>query len=125
MAMKKLFLTGIAALFLATGTAHATTVTMPDKLHGEWCHIAGGDEQNLHQQTFVRTASMDECQGGDGGITVDADGWGGEGSCSPEKVEQITENVFAIYAACDENENGHVTFELRGNTLIMTWLSES
>ena len=27
--MKKLFLTGIAALFLATGAAHAETVPMP------------------------------------------------------------------------------------------------
>jgi hypothetical protein len=119
--MRKLLLAAVALLAVCA-SARATNVAMPNKLHGEWCHLAGGDQQNPHQQIFVRG---NECRGGDNGITIDADGWGSEGSCSPDKVEQITANVYAIEASCDEDEGGHITFELIGDTLIMTWLSES
>ena len=37
--MKKTFLTGVAVLFLATGTAHADE--LPDKFIGEWCYADG------------------------------------------------------------------------------------
>jgi hypothetical protein len=69
---------GIAALLMTTA-AHADT--LPEAFVGEWCWIAGGDKkENLNQQIFVRPPPKN-CQGGDNGITVDQDGWGGEGSC--------------------------------------------
>ena len=46
-------LIGVAALFLATGTAHATT-RLPEAMLGNWCGIEGGDEQNWNQQIFAR-----------------------------------------------------------------------
>jgi hypothetical protein len=128
--MKKILIAGGAALLIATSAARATVdeyPRMPDSLRGEWCHLTGGDEQNPHQQIFVRATSSQECHGGDNGITVDETGWGGEGSCAPEKIEQTAANTYLIEANCDEGEgeHGRVTFELVGDTLIMTWLSES
>src|SRR5262249_42085086 len=35
--MKKLLLTGIAALLLATGAAHAQPSKLPNEMMGEWC----------------------------------------------------------------------------------------
>ena len=60
--MKKLLLTGVAALFLATGAANAT-VQLPDTITGNWCWIEGGDEQNWNQQIFARVPPP-------GGVTV-------------------------------------------------------
>src|SRR5215813_8283941 len=98
--MKTLLLIGIAALFLATGAAHAgqyDPVVMPNALHGEWCFESG--DKPGDQQIFVRITPDKECHGGDNGITVDTNGWGGEGSCSPNKVEQITPNAWQIKAS--------------------------
>ena len=58
--MKKLFLTGIAALFLATGTAHAGEI--PKQYRGEWCLTKWG--------TIYR-----RCTQGD--LIIDRLGWGG------------------------------------------------
>ena len=60
--MKKLFLTGIAALLLATGAAHATE-RLPEAMLGNWCWIEGCDEQNWNQQIFARVPPP-------GGVTV-------------------------------------------------------
>jgi len=87
--MKKLLLTGIAALFVTScqaplRTAHAdAAVEMPKALHGEWCWIEGGDGSNWKQQTFVRETPEKPCVGGDNGITIDKNGWGGERSGYP------------------------------------------
>ena len=75
--MKKLLLTGIAALFLATGTAHAT-VPLPEAMLGNWCWIEGG-EQNWNQQIFARVPP-EGCHGGDSLIRIDKKGIEGEGS---------------------------------------------
>jgi hypothetical protein len=37
--MRTLFLAGIAALFLATGTAHAHDAQLPDGMFGTWCEM--------------------------------------------------------------------------------------
>ena len=50
--MRTLFLTSIAALFLATGTAHATT-RLPEAMLGNWCWIEGGDEQNWISKSLL------------------------------------------------------------------------
>ena len=46
-------LTGIAALLLTTGAAHAT-VPLPEAMLGNWCWIEGVDEQDWNQQIFAR-----------------------------------------------------------------------
>ena len=55
--MKKLLLTSIAALFLATGTAHADG-RLPEAILGNWCWIEGGDEQNWNQQNLPRGVTV-------------------------------------------------------------------
>jgi hypothetical protein len=78
--MKKLLITSIAALLLATGTAHAT-VQIPDTITGTRCWIKGGDEQNWNQQIFARVPP-EGCHGGDSLIRIDQNGIEGEGSCT-------------------------------------------
>ena len=51
--MKYVLLAGCAALFLATGAAHADS-RLPEAMLGNWCWIEGGDEQNWNQQIFAR-----------------------------------------------------------------------
>ena len=55
--MTKTLLTGIAALFLATGAAHATE-RLPEAMLGNWCWIEGGDEQNWNQQNLPRGVTV-------------------------------------------------------------------
>jgi len=53
MAMKKLLLTGIAALFLATGTAHAEKVNgLPDEMTGIFCESEETEDMALEIYHF-------------------------------------------------------------------------
>jgi hypothetical protein len=48
--MKKTLLAGIAALFLATGTAHAAEKKLPKEFWGKWCAekpVTGGGGPGL------------------------------------------------------------------------------
>jgi hypothetical protein len=76
--LKKTLLTGIAALFLATGTAHAIE-RLPEAMLGNWCWIEGVDEQDWNQQIFARVPP-EGCHGGDSLIRIDKKGIEGEGS---------------------------------------------
>jgi hypothetical protein len=121
--MKKLLLTGIAALFLATGTAHATE-HLPEAMLGNWCWFEGGDEQNWNQQIFARVPP-DGCHGGDSLIRIDQLGIeGSEGSCTFGKIEQQTgPNAFLIYTYCGDDTNGSTRFEIIDGKLVITALS--
>ena len=44
--MKKLLLTNIAALFLATGTVHAQSSKLPNEIMGEWCFDKFVDDED-------------------------------------------------------------------------------
>jgi hypothetical protein len=118
--MKKLLLTGVAALFLATGAAHAS-VQLPDTITGTWCWIEGGDEQNWNQQIFARVPP-EECHGGDSLIRIDQNGIEGEGSCTFGKIEQSGPNAFLIYTYCDDDTNGSTRFEIIDGKLVITAL---
>ena len=113
-------------------TAHAADlIEIPKALHGDWCWVEGGDGSNWQQQTFVRATPEKPCVGAHNGILIDKDGWGDEGSCHPNKVEQIGTNAWQINVTCDpgdrdtdEDDHGIATLEIVDNKLIMTWLSE-
>jgi hypothetical protein len=115
-------LAGIAVLLLGIGAAHADA-DMPDTLRGDWCWIAGGDKSNWNQQTFIRSTPED-CHVADGLISIDQNGWTGEGSCLLEKIEQIADKVYLIQASCDGDDHGQGMLELVGDKLIITSLPE-
>jgi hypothetical protein len=52
--MKSLFLTSVGALFLATGTAHAQSVDLPNEMLGEWCwdKIVNTQKEDDDDQTY-------------------------------------------------------------------------
>jgi len=112
------FIAGIAALFLATGAAHAT-VPLPEAMLGNWCWIEGGDERNWNQQIFARVPP-EGCHGGDSLIRIDQNGSEGEGSCIFGKIEQTGPNAFLIYTYCDDHANGSTTFEIIDEKLVIT-----
>jgi hypothetical protein len=131
--MKKLLLTGIAALFLwQPGAAHASNlIEMPKPLHGDWCWMEGGDGSDWKQQPLFRKPPGKGCKGGN--ITVDKSGWDSEGYfCRSDKIEQIGTNTWQINVICDpgdkdtdEDDHAIAMFELIDNNLTITWLSES
>jgi len=127
--MKKLFLTSIAALFLATGAATAQTlkVELPDAMLGAWCgkysyHIP--DEIGLH---WWRTEDVEDCANR-GGIYVRKDGWdyyrfGPQGFCKFVSVQllkdEVTEanrpgDVYRIHADCkDDTETWSEAYDVQ------------
>jgi hypothetical protein len=120
--MRMFLLAGVAALFLATGAAHAT-VQLPEAMLGKWCWAEGGDESNPDQQIYTRTFPG-ECHGGDSLIRIDQDGIEGEGSCIFEKIiEQTGPYTFLIYTDCD-GMKGPTKFEIVDEKLVITALSE-
>ena len=119
--MKKVLLSGIAVLFLAsTGTAYADA-RLPEAMLGNWCWIEGGDEQNWSQQIFARVPP-EGCHGGDSLIRIDQNGIEGEGNCTFGKIEQTGPNAFLIYTYCDDDTNGSTSYEIIDGKLVITAL---
>src|SRR5262249_40657131 len=85
--MKKLLLSGIAALFLATGAAHGDT--LPSKMLGKWCQVT----TQKHRQTYKRGAC---------GINLRRDGYetGEDYSCDFKKIKRLPNGSYFIRAEC-------------------------
>jgi hypothetical protein len=122
--MKKLLLTGISALFLATGTATAQSpkVELPDAMLGSWCgqypyHFEDEREaEHWWSRDFeVAEDDYDYCANR-GGIRVRKDGWdyarfGPQGSCKFVSVQllkdEVTQanrpgDVYRVHADCKD-----------------------
>src|SRR5262249_4296960 len=74
MAVKKLFLAGVAALLLATGTAHtrlaqADAIELPNDMLGYWCfsHATTDDDPDQEASVLEQAKNFDDC-GNHGGI---------------------------------------------------------
>jgi hypothetical protein len=85
--MKKLFLAGVAVLFLATGTAHADE-KLPEQMLGRWC------QASLHSETrmlYYRPsfAGREYCTDFDDGITFSQSGFSDD-----RPIDQCDEYVF-------------------------------
>jgi hypothetical protein len=61
--MTMLLLAGIAALLIATSTAHAEG-RLPEAMLGNWCWVEGDDKQNWNHQIFARVPP-EGCHGGE------------------------------------------------------------
>ena len=119
--MKKLLLTGIAALFLATGTATAQSpkAELPDAMLGDWCgqyayHFT--DERDA-EHWWRNTGDDDDYDCANrGGIRVRKDGWdyarfGPQGSCKFVSVQLLKDeptqanrpgDVYRVHADCKD-----------------------
>ena len=119
--MKKLLLTSIAALFLATGiaTAQSPKVELPDAMLGAWCgqyayHFT--DERDA-EHWWRNTGDDDDYDCANrGGIRVRKDGWdyarfGPQGSCKFVSVQLLKDeptqanrpgDVYRVHADCKD-----------------------
>jgi hypothetical protein len=131
--MKRMFLTSVAVLFLATGTAHADT--LPDTMIGKWCYSTIIPDEQQTPTQLVLTRRVNQNCSANNSVIIHQDGSDDEdGSCIFDKIEQIRANVFVVYHRCrgggeensDNNEGGSgpKTFEIINGKLIITSLSE-
>jgi hypothetical protein len=112
-AMKKLFLPGIAALFLVTGTAHADgntrfplpNVPMPEEMLGDWClDSSGGGVSHYARPEDEKEGCHEQA------LTIRPDGWDEVwDNCPFTKVTKEADGVYLIYSRCEilSESTGH------------------
>jgi hypothetical protein len=97
--MKRLLLTGVAALLPATGTAHADT--LPKKMLGPWCmnlKDVGRPEAYADTVHYTRKDCNDL---GDTGISVGRNSFGMQDyGCDFKKINRLAKNAYSIHAIC-------------------------
>src|SRR5262249_55289128 len=71
--MKKLLLISIAALLLATGTAHAAP--LPNMFLGRWCYSHGYYNWVTEEEDVTKEEAWEKCRGGDGYLEITRRGW--------------------------------------------------
>src|SRR5260370_24888365 len=114
--MTKLFLTGIAVLFLATGTAHAAD-QLPEHMLGEWC---GADNvstatQAVYYRPNNKDPEMTKCSEFNDPITISREGYTEVEeettfSCIFDKVERKEEEAYLTYAKCTNDHTPDVDY---------------
>jgi hypothetical protein len=87
--MKKLLLSGVTMLFLATGTAHATD-QLPAAMIKHWCWNDGEraytqQEQCGHDFLIVRREGYESLEGGE---------------CVFDMVERVAQDTYQTHAKC-------------------------
>jgi hypothetical protein len=99
--MKKTLLTGIAALFLATGTAHA--VEIPKQYRGVWCHTRWD-------------TIYERCSDPDQGLEIKKTSWvtgelyGGI-TCTLSTIRKSKYGGYTLSGLCRSDEIGEVEGE--------------
>lgn len=102
----KLLLTGVAALLLATGTAHANDL-LPESVLGRWCH--DGNISNESKEVYFRRGTEPNwCCRNDftDGITIDQEGYSDDiasdnpGDCLFDKIERRGRDTYLIHTQC-------------------------
>jgi hypothetical protein len=90
--MKKILITGIAALFLATGTAHA--VEIPKQYRGDWC-------QTKWQTVYKR--GLKDCSGAE--LEIRRTYWNTvESTCNVLSVRKSKYGGHRLLATCEADE---------------------
>ena len=103
----KLLLTGVAALLLATGTAHANDL-LPESVLGRWCH--DGNISNESEEVYFRPDHTGGnsccCNDMTDGITIDQEGYSDNrpvdnpGDCLFDKIERRGRDAYLIHTRC-------------------------
>src|SRR5262249_22222923 len=106
--MQKLLLTGIAALLLATGTAHADE-RLPKAMLGRWCQALHSEIRMLYfRPNFVGRQYCDLHDG----ITLSQSGFSDDrpiDQCDEyvfDKIER-TQDGYLVSAHCEKAENAY------------------
>jgi hypothetical protein len=131
--MKPLFLTAIAALLLATGTAHASDLNW-DKLRAETIAQYGDCNFDLSISGRSELHVSSTCKK-DGRVTFGGDTYlsftefknreryhNGEKLCPRplrvDDVERVNRVTFTVFTSCEETKQAYsVVFKLEGDTL--------
>lgn len=119
--MKKTLLTGIAALFLVTGTAHAND-QLPEAMLGRWCQAGVRSDIRMiyYRPSF---AGREHCVDFDDGITLSQSGFSDDrpiDQCDEyvfDKKEQ-TQDGFVISTHC---EKAGSEYDFTKDDLAGTW----
>ena len=130
--MTRFFIAGIAALFLATGTAHAAEVKgLPDELTSTtWraCEEFPENHDDNDPREIFAPNNGRECK--DAGFALylwDTGSSGpGRGNCNFEKIEKVR-NAYRVYAKCEKGQDPwteNLELEIIDGYLVVTHLSE-
>jgi hypothetical protein len=111
--MKKLLLSGIAVLFLATGAAHADwntrfplpRVPLPQEMIGTWCMDEEADVQTSRKTGEWHTSyytRRNDCLEHETTLVVRSDGWDEVwDNCPFTKITKEANGVYLIYSRCE------------------------
>jgi len=115
--MKKLLLTNIAALFLATGAAHAkwkpkpSSTTLPAEMQGSWCR----DKDKNKWATFHRNDPTGILCPDRRGWTIWSNGWrnnGGKDTCTFTEVDKLDRYVYYVRGMCKAKRNATLPMDM-------------
>jgi hypothetical protein len=99
--MTRIFLTSVAVLFLATGTAHADT--LPKKMLGNRCMRSEdiGRPEAYSDTVHYTRDTREVCVGSDSGINIGRNNFGMQDyGCDFKKINRITKNAYSIHTIC-------------------------
>jgi hypothetical protein len=133
----KLLLTGVAALLLATGTAHANDL-LPESILGRWCY--DGNISNKSEEVYFRPGGCC-CNDMTDGITIDQEGYSDDtpvdnpGDCLFDKIERRGRDTYLIHTRCKRKpDRWHAAedtyfpsaakFQIIKGLLFVTWVPE-
>jgi hypothetical protein len=135
--MKKLLLTGIAALFLITGAAQAND-QLPEHMLGRWCadyNISTKGEKVYYRLDRVER-DRNHCSDLDNGIVLDQEGYmedteaDDNGECLFDKIERRDRDTYLIQTRCRDAEvnpyySSIAQFQIIEGLLFIKWGAES
>src|SRR5262249_55144517 len=103
---KKLLITSVAALFLATGAARAAwdtrfplpNIQLPEEMIGTWCL----DGKTRAEEGTSYYTKRDECPDDEETLTIRPDGWDEVwDNCPFTKITKEADGVYLIYSRCE------------------------
>jgi hypothetical protein len=118
MRIKRLFLTGVAALFLATGIAHAND-KLPEYMLGRWCSspFVGTKTQEVYFRPDQNSPGKTTCSDLTDGINIDQKGYVDESpadnadDCVFDNINRRNNDTYLIHARCKEGDSNKPSFE--------------
>jgi len=94
--MKKLLLSSIASLFLATGTAHANS--LPSKMLGRWCKMGESEGREVYERGSCSFSSAIDLKQNSYDVQSNEDGEGY--GCDFKKIKRLPNGSYFIRAKC-------------------------